>query len=138
MIFSEMQDSQKPLVSVIIPTDNSAHYLAESIESVLGQSFRDFELIVVDDGSTDNTEAVIAPFKGLLRYFKKANGGPSGARNDQTAIKEMLILSTKYMLLVALPVAAVFFVLGDLFIGLWMGPEYTASSLILSILTIAV
>jgi O-antigen/teichoic acid export membrane protein len=61
-----------------------------------------------------------------------------GARNDQNAIKEMLILSTKYMLLVALPVAAVFFILGDRFIALWMGPEYTGSTFILSILTIAV
>ncbi len=61
-----------------------------------------------------------------------------GARNDQSAIKEMLILSTKYMLLVALPVSAVFFILGDIFIGLWMGQEYTGSALLLSILTIAV
>ena len=61
-----------------------------------------------------------------------------GARNDQAAIKEMLIISTKYMLLIALPVAAVFFVLGDTFISLWMGNEYAGSAVILSILTIAV
>jgi O-antigen/teichoic acid export membrane protein len=61
-----------------------------------------------------------------------------GARNDQPAIKEMLILSTKYMLLIALPIAAVFFVLGDSFITLWMGQEYASSAVILSILTISV
>src|ERR1044072_1794023 len=74
-------DSPKPLVSVIIPTYNSARFLAESIQSVLGQSFRDFELIVIDDGSTDNTEAVVAAFPEALRYVKKANGGPAAARN---------------------------------------------------------
>jgi O-antigen/teichoic acid export membrane protein len=61
-----------------------------------------------------------------------------GARNDQTTIKTMLILSTKYLLLVALPVAAVFFILGDTFITLWMGQQYAGSASILSILTVAV
>jgi O-antigen/teichoic acid export membrane protein len=61
-----------------------------------------------------------------------------GARNDQNAIKEMLVISTKYMLLLALPVASVFFVLGDAFITLWMGPEYASSAAILSILTVSV
>jgi O-antigen/teichoic acid export membrane protein len=61
-----------------------------------------------------------------------------GARNDHKAIKEMLVISTKYMLLIALPVAAVFFVLGDSFITLWMGQEYASSAVILSILTVSV
>jgi O-antigen/teichoic acid export membrane protein len=61
-----------------------------------------------------------------------------GARNDQAAIKEMLVISTKYMLLIALPISAIFFVLGDSFISLWMGPEYASSAVILSILTISV
>src|ERR1051325_9701527 len=61
-----------------------------------------------------------------------------GARNDQNAIKEMLVISTKYMLLIALPVAGVFFVLGDSFITLWMGQEYASSAVILSILTVSV
>ena len=70
-----------PLVSVIIPTYNSACYLAESLDSVLHQSFRNFEIIVVDDGSTDNTEEVLRPYKDSIRYIKKENGGPSSARN---------------------------------------------------------
>jgi O-antigen/teichoic acid export membrane protein len=61
-----------------------------------------------------------------------------GARNDHKAIKEMLVISTKYMLLIALPVAAVFFVLGESFITLWMGREYASSAVILSILTVSV
>lgn len=61
-----------------------------------------------------------------------------GARNDQAAIKEMLVISTKYMLLIALPISAIFFVLGDSFISLWMGQEYASSAVILSILTISV
>jgi O-antigen/teichoic acid export membrane protein len=61
-----------------------------------------------------------------------------GARNDQRAIKEMLVISTKYMLLIALPVAAVFLILGESFITLWMGQEYAGSAVILSILTVSV
>ena len=69
--------------SVIIPSFNRGSTLSRAIESVLGQSFRDFELIVVDDGSTDNTEAVVASFLGdsRVRYFRTANQGVSAARN---------------------------------------------------------
>jgi glycosyltransferase involved in cell wall biosynthesis len=71
----------KPLISVIIPTYNSASFVAQSVESVLQQTYENIEIIVVDDGSTDGTEAVLAPYKDRVRYIKKANGGPSGARN---------------------------------------------------------
>lgn len=59
------------------------------------------------------------------------------ARNDQDGIKELLIVSTKYMLLIALPASAVFFVMGGDFITLWMGPSFAGSATILTILTIA-
>jgi glycosyltransferase involved in cell wall biosynthesis len=72
---------KKPLVSVIIPTYNSASFLPQSVESVLHQTYANFEVIVVDDGSTDNTEAVLSPYRDAIRYIKKANSGPSGARN---------------------------------------------------------
>ena len=51
-----------PKVSVVIPTYNRAHLLPECLESVLAQSFRDFEVIVIDDGSTDNTPEVVSAF----------------------------------------------------------------------------
>ena len=71
-----------PQVSVIITTYNRATMLVEAIESVLAQSYRDFELIVADDGSTDDTGRRIAPYRGFLRYLKLAHSGkPEIARN---------------------------------------------------------
>jgi glycosyltransferase involved in cell wall biosynthesis/ADP-heptose:LPS heptosyltransferase len=71
-----------PLVSVIMPAYNAAEYIAEAIESILIQNYRNFELIVVDDGSTDNTKDIVSGFKDdKIIYFYKNNGGPSGARN---------------------------------------------------------
>lgn len=70
-----------PKVSVIIPTYNSAEYLPAAIESVLTQSCQDYEIIVVNDGSTDNTYGVIARYSAHLRYINQENRGLSGARN---------------------------------------------------------
>lgn len=70
-----------PLVSVVIATYNRADFLGETIESVLNQRFRDFELIVIDDGSTDNTRALLEPYSARLQYFYQENRGPSAARN---------------------------------------------------------
>lgn len=69
------------LVSVIIPSYNSAHFLKESIDSVLNQTYKNIEIVVVNDGSTDNTEEVISQFLGRIKYIKKENGGVSSARN---------------------------------------------------------
>lgn len=70
-----------PRVSVIIPAYNTAAYLAETIESVLQQTYRDFEVIVVDDGSSDNTAEVARSFAPPVTVLTKANGGPAAARN---------------------------------------------------------
>ncbi len=70
-----------PKVSVIIPTFNCAVYLPQAIESVLGQTWQDFELIVVDDGSTDDTCQVLAPYQNRLVYLYQENQGESSARN---------------------------------------------------------
>lgn len=72
-----------PAVSVVLPTYNRAPLLGRSIRSVLGQSYEDFELIVVDDGSTDETAAVVAGFRDpRVRYVAlSGNRGAGAARN---------------------------------------------------------
>lgn len=73
----------KPTVSVIIPTYNRAALLVEALESVLAQSFQDFEVIIVDDGSNDDTAERLKPYltDDRVRYFCQSNGGPARARN---------------------------------------------------------
>ena len=70
-----------PEVSVIIPTYNSARYLVEAVDSVLAQSYKDFEILVIDDGSTDETTAVMSKYGPTVRYIRQKNGGVSAARN---------------------------------------------------------
>lgn len=70
-----------PLVSVIIPTFNRCEVLERAVRSVLGQTWRDFELIVVDDGSTDGTTELLERFDGQLRCLRQENRGVSAARN---------------------------------------------------------
>lgn len=76
------RSKDNPLVSVIMPAYNAAEHIGEAIESVLIQNYRNFELIIVDDGSTDNTRDIVAGFKDeKIKYFHKQNAGPSSARN---------------------------------------------------------
>src|SRR4030042_1812239 len=70
-----------PKVSVIIPTYNRAHFILEAIQSVLAQTYADYEIIVVDDGSTDNTKDVLRTYGDKLKYFYQNNRGPAAARN---------------------------------------------------------
>jgi glycosyltransferase involved in cell wall biosynthesis len=60
MVFENM--NALPLVSVIVPCYNHEHYIAQCIESVLAQTYRNFELIVIDNGSTDNSRGIIATY----------------------------------------------------------------------------
>ena len=71
----------KPSVSVIIATYNRGDYLGATLESIFAQSFRDFEVIVVDDGSTDATRRVIDAYGSRVHYIYQDNRGPSAARN---------------------------------------------------------
>ena len=68
-------------VSVIIPTHNRAGFLAQAIDSVLAQTYANFELIVVDDGSTDETPSLLASYGRGLISLRQENRGPAAARN---------------------------------------------------------
>jgi glycosyltransferase involved in cell wall biosynthesis len=70
-----------PTVSVVITTYNQAGYIAATIASVLAQTYRDLELVLVDDGSTDGTEVALRPYRGHLNYIRQANQGVAAARN---------------------------------------------------------
>jgi hypothetical protein len=75
--------SAAPAVSVIIPTYKTAQYIAETLDSVLAQTFTDYEIIVVNDGSPDTPEleAVLQPYASRIHYIVQGNRGLSGARN---------------------------------------------------------
>jgi glycosyltransferase involved in cell wall biosynthesis len=75
-----MESSQNPTVSVVVTCYNQASYLGEAIGSVLSQTYRDFEVFVVDDGSTDNTSVIAGSYAGL-QYVRRENGGVAAARN---------------------------------------------------------
>ncbi len=70
-----------PRVSVIMPTFNCARFLGRALESIFAQTFTDYEVIVANDGSTDHTREVIAPYSGKITYLYQPNRGPSAARN---------------------------------------------------------
>ncbi|MGH2271325.1 glycosyltransferase family 2 protein [Anaerohalosphaeraceae bacterium U12dextr] len=68
-------------LSVIIPTYNRSKYVMKAIDSVLTQTCRDYEIIIVDDGSTDNTKEVLRPYMDKIQYIYQSNAGVSAARN---------------------------------------------------------
>lgn len=76
-----LYDSNAPRVSVIIPTFNHAQYIGQAITSVLDQHYVDYEIIVVDDGSMDNTHNIVAQFGRRVNYIWQENRGLAGARN---------------------------------------------------------
>ncbi|MFZ5571082.1 MAG: glycosyltransferase family 2 protein [Thermodesulfobacteriota bacterium] len=81
-----MNSATKPLVSVIVPTFNRAGMVVRAVESVLAQTFRDMELIVVDDGSTDETRLALSRMQPGFRVHYQENQGVSAARNRGVAL----------------------------------------------------
>jgi len=72
---------KKPYISVIIPLYNQSKYVGEGIRSALEQTYKDYEIIVIDDGSTDNSREVVELFGDQVRYIWQENKGLAGARN---------------------------------------------------------
>lgn len=71
-----------PLISVIIPAFNAADFITEAIESILAQTVTDFEILVIDDGSSDATADIVSRFGEPVRLLRQENGGPAKARNQ--------------------------------------------------------
>jgi glycosyltransferase involved in cell wall biosynthesis len=84
---NNIEQFDNPLVSIIIPTFNRGHLLPDAVNSCLNQTLKNLEIIIVDDGSSDNTKQVVSELqasqssKGKIRYFSQLNSGASVARN---------------------------------------------------------
>jgi len=84
-----------PLISIIIPTYNRANVIINAINSALNQTYKNIEIIVIDDGSTDDTKNVMAPYKDKIRYIQKpTNTGKSSSRNIGLANSTGRIIAT--------------------------------------------
>jgi glycosyltransferase involved in cell wall biosynthesis len=79
----ELTAKRQPVVSVIIPAYNTSEYIAETLDSVLAQTFTDYEIIVINDGSPDTAELerALEPYREHVHYLTQENRGSSGARN---------------------------------------------------------
>lgn len=76
-----MLNMNMPKVSIVIPVYNGSNYLREAIDSALNQTYKNIEVIVVNDGSTDDTEEIALSYGDRIRYFSKENGGVASALN---------------------------------------------------------
>lgn len=79
-------ENKPPLVSVIVPTYNNATFIVQALHSIFNQNYPACELIVVDDGSTDHTQAVLAPYADRLHLVSQPNAGSAAARNTGLAL----------------------------------------------------
>jgi glycosyltransferase involved in cell wall biosynthesis len=77
----EVKEIFNPLASIIIPVYNGSNYLKEAIDSALAQTYKNIEVIVVNDGSTDDTDNIARSYGDKIRYFAKENGGVASAMN---------------------------------------------------------
>jgi glycosyltransferase involved in cell wall biosynthesis len=83
-----MEAETRPLLSVMIPVWNGAAFLAEALASVLAEAAHPYEIVLVDDGSTDQTPAIARSFGGPLRYHRQAHAGLAVARNQALALAQ--------------------------------------------------
>jgi len=83
-IATTVEEGTTPRISVVMPAYNAAPYIGETVESVLGQTFRDYEVIIVNDGSPDTKELerALEPYLTCLRYLRQVNRGAGAARNE--------------------------------------------------------
>jgi glycosyltransferase involved in cell wall biosynthesis len=79
-------DMAWPLVSLVTPAYNQAHYLVETIDSVLAQDYPNLEYVVIDDGSTDDTAAVLARYADRVRFQRQTNQGQASTLNNGWAM----------------------------------------------------
>ena len=77
---------EHPLISCIVPVFNGERYLSEAVDSLLAQTYKSVEIIVVDDGSTDRTPQIVESFGKQIRSLRQVNGGPAAARNSGVRI----------------------------------------------------
>ena len=71
-----------PLVSIIIPCYNREKYIKDAIDSAINQSYNNIEIIVIDDGSVDNSANIVKSYGDKVKYFYQVNRGSSSARNN--------------------------------------------------------
>ena len=83
----------EPSVSVIIPTYNCDRYITQAVESVLKQEGYTYEVIVIDDGSTDSTADVLRPYSDRIRYIRQKNQGVAAARNHGIALAKANLIA---------------------------------------------
>ena len=79
-----MNEQKQPLISIIIPVYNVERYLPECLDSLLAQTYQNFELLCVNDGSSDSSQSILEQYArkdSRVRVFCKKNGGVSSARN---------------------------------------------------------
>lgn len=86
-------NSHTPLISVIVPAYNAAVFLTEAIQSIQQQCYDPLEIIVIDDGSTDETSEIAKNFNNILRYVYQENQGPAVARNTGLKLAEGEIIA---------------------------------------------
>jgi len=81
--------NQQKLVSVIIPTYNCARYISDAIDSVINQTYKNIEIIIIDDGSTDDTKIVLEKYNKKIKYiYQQVNKGPASPRNEGIKISK--------------------------------------------------